>query len=211
MTANQTINADVPLEDWLDLELDKFHPSWRDSWGTTIKSAELREAILETTRLETQIRNQVLQTALDFIRSFQRSSNEVPFNDVKAISRFRELASNKLIKQAGLIWYAKRIRNLLNGDDAHNLVNVLGQETIKSALRNQDKAPDIDTDFSIQDLKRLIEIDGLKCCYYWIQRNPDHIAARLAVLLPKPDNIAPATDEIQQKMTDAVDLALASF
>lgn len=209
MTVNLEQNDTVNFEQWLTFGLEKFNPGWRESWGKTIVSNELREAIAETPRMATKIQQQILDEIRNRIFSDTPANETFPFPDVNVLSVFIEKANRQMCTRVGLVWNANTIKSLLNGDDSHALVEMLGADAIKYTLQFCETAPPAKTDIKIRDLKTQVENDGLLCCINWVKQFPEDVAVRLAALLPPPDHHAISGDT-DNDMIKTVNLVLNS-
>ncbi len=209
MTVNLEQKETEHFEEWLDFGLEKYHPSWRESWGKTILSDELRGAISETPRLSKRIQRQILEEVSERLFPDGVDNDVFPFSDVNLVTNFIDKSARQLSYQVGLIWYANTIKSFLNGEESHSLMEVLGADAIKIALGHSSSSPQHDTEVRIQDLKELAEAEGLRCCLNWVKQFPEYVAVKLAVLLPKPNDNISITGPINDEMVRVVNLVLS--
>ncbi len=208
MTVNIEQKETEHFEEWLNFGLENYHISWRESWGKTISSGELRDAIGETPRLVLRIQEHILEEVQSKVIGNRPDSDIFLFSDVNLITNFINQAGKKFSNQVGLIWHAKTIREFLSGEDSHLLMEILGADTIRKALAYQEVSPQPDTYFKVEDIKKHIEEDGLVCCLNWVKQFPDYAAARLAVLLPKPNDDLVIQEHIDEDKIRVVNLIL---
>jgi hypothetical protein len=115
--------------------------------------------------------------------------------------RFAQLEGEALkdaLRKIGAIWQARNIRKIILKAPLRELVQHLGQDNHRVALRFVNLAPEPagDTDMfsvdtpDIQKLMACVERDGLIAVNAWCQRQPAALGERLRLKLPP----GPATD-----------------
>lgn len=112
--------------------------------------------------------------------------------------RFAQLEGDDLagaLRQIGAIWHARAIRRVILAEPLRQLVERLGRDNHRAALRFIDLAPDPDAgdDRDVPDggdapdvdaLLSSIERDGLIALNAWCRRQPAALALRLHLKLP---------------------------
>lgn len=102
--------------------------------------------------------------------------------------RFVQLEGDDLesaVRRIGAIWHAHKIRKIILKDTLRDLIQQLGRDTHRAALRFIDLAPKDDDDApDVETLLGWIERDGLIAVNAWCRHQPACLGERLRLKLP---------------------------
>ncbi|MEM8948508.1 MAG: SctK family type III secretion system sorting platform protein [Pseudomonadota bacterium] len=128
------------------------------------------------------------------------------------------------IQQAGAIWHAKTIRKIILSEQLRRLIELLGRDNHRAALRFIDLAADDDgtrgpfggddqPPLDVEKLLGRIERDGLVAVNAWCRHQPASIAGRLKLKLPPcPEadgDLSADHEELGLRIVDRVVMTLA--
>lgn len=103
--------------------------------------------------------------------------------------RFVQLEGDALqdaLRRIGTIWHARKIRKIILKDTLRDLIQALGRDTHRAALRFIDLAPEDDDGDApeVDTLLGWIERDGLIAVNAWCRHQPACLGERLRLKLP---------------------------
>ena len=180
-----------------DIAIEDIDDSWKELWGQSIKSKPLRHAIENTPRLSEKIIQEILRTAKKTIKTRTSQDFEITDELLKLIANYTKFTPKILKKRVGLCLLGKKIKDIFNSPQVHDLLKQLTKEEIIYAIERQETSIDHCV-VSYQSLESDLEKIGTYSCLIWLKKFPDEIALPLAVRLPQqigqiieiPENIA---------------------
>lgn len=212
MTEKFDASAIGQVEEWISIGFDDYHESWKNKWGKSIESEELREIILSVPRLAKRIEKDILELAESELGRTSSDTEVFTSTDVNMISTYTKNVRGKgYVDKVGLAWHANTIRYLLNGPSSHELLSLLGKNAIRTSLSYLAiaTAPQY-TEVKIQEIPTLVRKDGLNCLLCWAEQYSRQVASRLVVLLPRKENRVDMPSETKKQMIALVNNILVS-